>query len=52
MFEVKKVTADQTEKEIWDRMHAKDALIAIIIPQDFSAKIEAKAKAYRNKGAE
>jgi len=49
MFEVKKVTADQTEKEISARMHEKDALIAIIIPQDFSAKVEAKAKATATK---
>ena len=45
MFEVKKVDAGQTEKQLSDRMHEKDALIAIIIPADFSAKVEAKAKA-------
>lgn len=45
MFEVKKVAPDQTEKQIADRMHEKDALIAIIIPSDFSEKVEAKAKA-------
>ncbi len=45
MFEVKKVDAGQTEKQLAERMHQKDALIAIIIPEDFSAKVEAKAKA-------
>jgi ABC-2 type transport system permease protein len=49
MFDVKKVTADQTEKEISGRMHEKDALIAIIIPANFSAKVEAKAKATATK---
>ncbi len=43
MFEVKKITSDQSEKQISDRMHEKDALIAIIIPSDFSAKLEAKS---------
>jgi ABC-2 type transport system permease protein len=44
MFEVKQVTGEETEKQITDRMHAKDALVAIIIPKDFSSKITAKAK--------
>jgi ABC-2 type transport system permease protein len=44
MFEVKQVTAEEDEKQITDRMHAKDALVAIIIPKDFSSKITAKAK--------
>ena len=44
MFEMKPVMADQNEKQISDRMHAKDAVVAIIIPKDFTAKIEAKAK--------
>jgi ABC-2 type transport system permease protein len=49
MFDVKKVPAGQTEKQISGRMHEKDALIAIIIPQDFSAKIEATANATATK---
>ena len=44
MFEMKPVMADQNEKQISDRMHAKDAVVAIIIPKDFTAKMEAKAK--------
>jgi len=44
MFEVKKVAAGETEKQLSDRMHEKDALIAIIIPPDFSSKLEAKAR--------
>ncbi|MEP6748080.1 MAG: ABC transporter permease [Bacteroidota bacterium] len=43
MFEVKQVTKDASEKQITDRMHAKDALVAIVIPQNFSAAISAKA---------
>ena len=44
LFDVKKVEAGQTEKQLSGSMHAKDALIAIIIPQDFSEKLEAKAR--------
>src|ERR1700712_2005668 len=44
IFKIKQVIAEQSEKEISDRMHAKDALIAIIIPHDFSAKMLLKAK--------
>ncbi|MHA4810366.1 ABC transporter permease [Flavitalea flava] len=35
---------DQSEKNILDRMHAKDALLAIVIPPDFSSKITARSK--------
>ena len=44
MFDLKQVTKDETEKEITDRMHAKDALVAIVIPLNFSSTIGAKAK--------
>lgn len=44
MFEVKQVTKDETESQITDRMHAKDALVAIVVPPNFSAAISAKAK--------
>ncbi len=43
MFDVKQVTKDESEKQITDRMHAKDALVAIVIPQNFSATITATA---------
>jgi len=49
MFEVKKAAADQTEKQIADRMHQKDALISVIIPEHFSARIEARAAATASK---
>lgn len=49
MFEVKKVTAGETEKQLSDRMHEKDALVAIIIPPDFSARVDTKAKATATK---
>jgi ABC-2 type transport system permease protein len=49
MFTVKKVSADETEKQLSDRMHEKDALLAIIIPPDFSGKITAKAAAAASK---
>ncbi|MEQ1552758.1 MAG: ABC transporter permease [Ferruginibacter sp.] len=45
MFEIKNVVPNHSEKQIANRMHEKDALIAIIIPQNFSTKINAKANA-------
>ena len=44
MFNVEKVAADQTEKQISERMGSKDALVAIVIPETFSAELTAKAK--------
>lgn len=49
MFDVKKVAVGETEKQLSGRMHQKDALVAIIIPKDFSVKIVAKAKATATK---
>jgi len=55
MFDLKQVTPDVTDKEIADRMHAKDAVIAIIIPADFTQKLRSSAdqiakKALKNFG--
>jgi len=55
MFDLKQVTPNVTDKEISDRMHAKDAVIAIIIPADFTQKLKQKAnetakKALKNFG--
>lgn len=55
MFDLKQVTPNITDKEISDRMHAKDAVIAIIIPADFTQKLKLKAdqtakKALKNFG--
>lgn len=44
MFKLEKISGDQSEKNITDRMHTKDALLAIIIPVDFSSKISERAK--------
>jgi ABC-2 type transport system permease protein len=43
MFSLKQVTPNVTDKEISNRMHAKDAVIAIIIPADFTQKLKEKA---------
>lgn len=43
MFDLKQVTPDVTDKEIANRMHAKDAVIAIIIPSDFTQKLKLSA---------
>lgn len=43
MFDLKQVTPNATDKEISERMHAKDAVIAIIIPADFTEKLKQKS---------
>ena len=55
MFDLKQVTPNVTDKEISEKMHSKDAVIAIIIPADFTQKIKLKAsetakKALKNFG--
>lgn len=44
IFDMKQVIANKSEKEIAERMHEKDALIAIIIPEGFSVKMALKAQ--------
>ncbi|MEP6628520.1 MAG: ABC transporter permease, partial [Ginsengibacter sp.] len=56
MFKMMLVDEQQTDQEIINRMNNKDALLAIIIPADFSSKMKAKAntiagKALNNFGA-
>ncbi len=43
LFKLKQVVGNETENELSDRMHKKDALIAIIIPAEFSNKLKNKA---------
>ena len=55
MFDLKNVTPDQDQEQISKRMHAKDAVVAIIIPSNYSSKTEANcrsiaAKALKNMG--
>ena len=57
MFDLKQVMPNETDAAISARMHAKDAVIAIIIPADFSFKIKQKAnetavKALQNFGVQ
>ncbi|MDR3716935.1 MAG: ABC transporter permease [Puia sp.] len=44
MFRLINLPKDETGKDITGRMHSKDALLAMIIPPDFSTKIDAKAR--------
>jgi ABC-2 type transport system permease protein len=44
MFKLEQVSSDQSEKFIIERMRTKDALLAIVIPVNFSSRISAKAK--------
>ena len=45
MFDVKRVTGEESDEQIKRRMHDKDALIAVIVPSNFSEKIILKADA-------
>lgn len=49
MFDLKQVTPNITDKEISEKMHAKDAVIAIIIPADFTQKLKQKSDATAKK---
>ena len=49
MFKITNVVPSETDQQITDRMHAKDALVAIIIPGDFSLGITANAKTIAGK---
>src|SRR5690349_15771043 len=44
MFELFRVPGQESDQEIKNRMHEKDALFAVIIPEGFSTKIAAKAE--------
>jgi ABC-2 type transport system permease protein len=44
MFDVKQVTGQESDQQIIERMHARDALVAIIVPARFSATLGIKAK--------
>lgn len=55
MFDLKQVMPAVSDKDISEKMHAKDAVIAIIIPADFTQKLKIKAdgtakKALKNFG--
>lgn len=49
IFNLKETSADKSNKEIANRMHAKDAVVAIIIPPDFSKKMKQHADATAKK---
>jgi len=44
MFEIKELDGPINEKEIVESMDKEDALVAIVIPKDFSEKLENKSK--------
>lgn len=44
LFKLLPVAKDQSEKMIGDQMHAKDAMLAVIIPAGFSSELQARAK--------
>src|SRR5258706_13456746 len=49
MFKLEKVSGDQSEKFITDRLNTKEALLAIVIPVNFSLKISNRAKKVEGK---
>ena len=44
LFRVTQVKGDQDEKQMGNAMHEKDAMLGVIIPSNFSAKVAAKSK--------
>ncbi len=44
MFKLTEVSKNTNDEQLTNRMHAKDAMLALILPQDFSTKITTKAK--------
>jgi ABC-2 type transport system permease protein len=49
MFKVSLVPTDKTEALMADAMHNNDAMLGVIIPANFSAKVEAKSKSIAGK---
>jgi ABC-2 type transport system permease protein len=49
MFKVSQVSGDQSEKLMTDAMHQKDAMLGVIIPANFSVKVNAKSKSIAGK---
>ena len=44
MFRLQMIEGEKSAQEIPERMHAKDALVALVIPENFSSGLESKAK--------
>lgn len=44
MFELRTVDSLLTDKQLTDSMHSSDALIAVVVPQGFSAALKAKSQ--------
>jgi ABC-2 type transport system permease protein len=44
MFKVALVPNDKTEKQMGDAMHNQDAMLGVIIPSNFTVKVNAKSK--------
>jgi ABC-2 type transport system permease protein len=49
MFKASQVSGDKTEQQIAEAMHQHDAMLGIIIPSNFSAKVAAKSKSVAGK---
>jgi len=49
MFKVSLVPADQNKELMADAMHTQDAMLGVVIPSDFSAKVSAKSKSIAGK---
>ncbi|MBD1391680.1 ABC transporter permease [Mucilaginibacter glaciei] len=49
MFKATQVTGDQSEQKIAEAMHQQDAMLGVIIPPNFSAKVSAKSKSVAGK---
>lgn len=48
LFNLKQVVAGESQKQISERMRARDALLAVIIPESFSVNLSVKAQRVSN----
>ncbi|WP_374951566.1 ABC transporter permease [Mucilaginibacter sp.] len=49
MFKSAQVTGNQTEQQIAEAMHERDAMLGVIIPKNFSTKVSLKSKSVAGK---
>jgi ABC-2 type transport system permease protein len=49
MFKIIETAKEESDKQLTDRMHAKDAMLALVIPENFSVVVTSKAKKVSSK---
>lgn len=49
MFQVRAIASGEAAETIRERLHKKEALLAVVLPADFSARVEARARSTAGK---